>query len=122
MCAQFLQELAFEPDTSNGENFVQPERQEWILIEDDYARIVQQLVDSRCPHDTFNMLCGRSGPIGHFRGYGRWMCSDHWRLQFQLLVQLVHCSTASLSVAYGADSENRGAKQRQRELSRAVHV
>ena len=45
--ASSLQELAFEPDTSNGENFIRAERQEWILTEDDHAQIVQQLVASR---------------------------------------------------------------------------
>ena len=122
LCIPSLQELAFEPDTSNGENFIQPERQEWILIEDDNARIVQQLVDTRCLRDMFNMVCSRSGPTGFVRGYGRWMCSDHGRLRFQLLVQLVHFSAASLSLAHGKDAENRGAKQRQQEPSQAVHV
>ncbi|CAJ1413661.1 unnamed protein product, partial [Effrenium voratum] len=44
-CVPAYQELAFEPDTSEGENFIRSERQEWLLISKDMQRMVDQVVD-----------------------------------------------------------------------------
>mmetsp|Transcript_53689 Transcript_53689/g.125139 ORF Transcript_53689/g.125139 Transcript_53689/m.125139 type:complete len:839 (-) Transcript_53689:163-2679(-) len=54
-CMPAYEELVFEPDTSNGENFQNSERQEWILKDD--RSIVQQLVDMEDGCATNNGTC-----------------------------------------------------------------
>eukprot|EP00931_Biecheleriopsis_adriatica_P004589 TRINITY_DN106232_c0_g1_i1.p1 TRINITY_DN106232_c0_g1~~TRINITY_DN106232_c0_g1_i1.p1 ORF type:complete len:1060 (-),score=244.56 TRINITY_DN106232_c0_g1_i1:60-3239(-) len=46
-CMPAYEELPYEPDTSQGEVFVNPERVEWLLIKlDSFDRMIDQLVDS----------------------------------------------------------------------------